>query len=196
MSNDARRDAARIYRETTGGSVAGIFMVGLEDPKCGWGESLVDARHVLVGMLEGAFTRGWLDALAQPADDDGPAEAAAAVPELPEGRLFFRIGDVAEICGVEDYVLRYWETEFPLLSPRRAANGQREYRRRDIALALTIKSLLYEDRYTIAGARKALRAGVKKRRVKLTCDVGAITTAVVQSGAVTEKDMSIQEESK
>ncbi len=79
-------------------------------------------------------------------------------------RLFFRIGDVAEISGVEAYVLRYWETEFATLKPRKGSNGQREYRRKDVELVLEIKRLLYDQKYTIAGARKALRERSKQAR--------------------------------
>ena len=82
-----------------------------------------------------------------------PAEAADR-PEQPRqipDRLFFRIGDVAEVTGVEAYVLRYWETEFPALKPKKTSNGQRQYRRKDVELVLEIKRLLYDDGYTIAG---------------------------------------------
>jgi DNA-binding transcriptional MerR regulator len=76
--------------------------------------------------------------------------SAAAIPD----KLYFRIGDVAELCGVEAYVLRFWETEFPQLKPNKSGTGQRLYRRRDVELALRIKQLLYADGYTIAGARQ------------------------------------------
>ncbi len=72
-------------------------------------------------------------------------------------RVFFRIGDVSQIAGVETHVLRFWESEFPTLNPRKTKSGQRQYRRKDVATVLKIKRLLYEDGYTIAGARKALR---------------------------------------
>jgi DNA-binding transcriptional MerR regulator len=88
-----------------------------------------------------------------------------AQPEIPD-RLFFRIGDVAEISGLEAYVLRYWESEFPMLSPKKASNGHREYRRKDVETILEIKRLLYDEGYTIAGARKALRERTKTRRRK------------------------------
>lgn len=78
-------------------------------------------------------------------------------PEIPD-RLFFKIGDVSDLTGVEAHVLRFWETEFPALSPRKTPSGQRQYRRKDVALVLEIKRLLYDEKYTIAGARKALRS--------------------------------------
>ena len=71
-------------------------------------------------------------------------------------KLYYKIGEVCEIVGVEAYVLRYWETEFTCLSPPKNKAGQRTYRPRDIDLLLQIRKLLYEDGYTIAGARKQL----------------------------------------
>ncbi len=80
-----------------------------------------------------------------------------SAPEIPD-RMFFRIGDVSSIAGVETHVLRFWETEFPALSPAKTAKGQRQYRRKDVETVLAIKRLLYEEGYTIPGARKALRS--------------------------------------
>ena len=74
-------------------------------------------------------------------------------------RLYFKIGDVAEICGVETYVLRFWETQFPQLKPNKSGTGQRLYRKRDVELALDIKRLVHHEGYTIAGARQALESG-------------------------------------
>src|SRR6185295_8266192 len=79
--------------------------------------------------------------------------ASKAIPD----RLYFRIGDVADLVGVKPYVLRYWETEFPMISPQKSASGQRVYRRSDVETVLLIKHLLYEERYSIDGARKRLR---------------------------------------
>jgi len=79
-------------------------------------------------------------------------------------KLFFRIGEVSEIVGVEPHVLRYWESEFKTLRPTRVGSRRRLYRRKDIELILKIKELLYEKKFTIAGAKKAL-AG-KSSRVK------------------------------
>jgi DNA-binding transcriptional MerR regulator len=78
--------------------------------------------------------------------------SAAAIPE----KLFFKIGEVCEIAGVQAHVLRYWETEFPMLQPQKNRAGQRTYRRRDVEMALRIKELLYDEQYTIAGAKKKL----------------------------------------
>jgi DNA-binding transcriptional MerR regulator len=78
--------------------------------------------------------------------------SAAAIPE----KLFFKIGEVCDIAGVQAHVLRYWETEFPMLQPQKNRAGQRTYRRRDVEMALCIKQLLYDEQYTIAGAKKKL----------------------------------------
>ncbi len=81
-----------------------------------------------------------------------PSEAGA----FPH-KLFYKIGEVSRIVDVESYVLRYWEAEFPFLSPRKSKAGQRVYTRRDIDLILQIKRLLYEEKYTIDGVRRRLR---------------------------------------
>ena len=74
---------------------------------------------------------------------------------LPD-KLYFKIGEVSEIIGVEPYVLRYWETEFPALKPSKSRSQQRMYRKRDVELLIEIKRLLYDEMYTIAGAKKQL----------------------------------------
>src|SRR5438094_7921694 len=89
------------------------------------------------------------------------------LPEIPD-KLFFRIGEVCEIVGVEPYVLRFWETEFPNLAPEKSKSGHRVYKRKDIEKVLRIKELLYERGYTIAGARKQLsRSRPKEHRQKI-----------------------------
>jgi len=75
--------------------------------------------------------------------------------EIPD-RLYFRIGDVARICGVEPYVLRFWETQFPNLKPNKGGTGQRLYRRREVELVLEIKRLVHAEGYTLSGARQVL----------------------------------------
>src|ERR1700741_3693180 len=84
-------------------------------------------------------------------------------PVIPD-RLYFKIGDVAQICGVETYVLRFWETQFPQLKPNKSGTGQRLYRKREVELALEIKRLVHEEGYTIAGARQALENGHKRAK--------------------------------
>src|SRR5271154_1771444 len=82
--------------------------------------------------------------------------------EIPN-RLYFRIGDVARICGVEPYVLRFWETQFPALKPNKGGTGQRLYRRREVELAVHIKQLVHHEGYTLAGARQALEGAPRTR---------------------------------
>jgi DNA-binding transcriptional MerR regulator len=84
-------------------------------------------------------------------------------PEIPD-KLYFRIGEVSALLGVETYVLRYWETEFPSLAPKKSGTGHRLYRRKDVELLLRIKHLLYEKRFTIEGARQSLHADSPKSK--------------------------------
>ena len=79
----------------------------------------------------------------------------AIKPQIPS-KLFFKIGQVCELAGVEPFVLRYWETEFPTLAPQKSKTGHRVYRRKDVEMVLRIKNLLYDRGFTIAGARKQL----------------------------------------
>ena len=79
-------------------------------------------------------------------------QAAVMIPE----KIYFKIGEVCDIVGVQAHVLRYWETEFSMLSPQKNRSGQRSYRRKDVETALRIKELLYDEMFTIAGARKKL----------------------------------------
>ena len=79
---------------------------------------------------------------------------------IPE-KLYFRIGEVARLCRLPAYVLRFWETEFPQLKPVKSSTGQRMYRHKDVESVLRIKKLLYEEGFTIAGARQHLRAEIK-----------------------------------
>jgi len=85
------------------------------------------------------------------------SQAAPAIPE----KLFFKIGEVCDIAGVQAHVLRYWESEFPTLAPQKNRAGQRTYRRRDVEMALRIKQLLYDEQYTIAGAKKKLASEIR-----------------------------------
>jgi DNA-binding transcriptional MerR regulator len=80
-------------------------------------------------------------------------------PPIPD-RLYFKIGDVAELCGVETYVLRFWESQFPQLKPNKSGTGQRLYRRRDVEMAMEIKRLVHAEGYTLSGARTVLGRGV------------------------------------
>src|SRR3954449_3069853 len=79
-------------------------------------------------------------------------EPAKIIPD----KLFYKIGEVCEHVGVQPHVLRYWETEFPMLAPQKNRAGQRVYRRKDVEMVLRIRDLLYEEKFTIAGAKKKL----------------------------------------
>lgn len=81
-------------------------------------------------------------------------------------RLYFRIGDVSELLQLPAYVLRFWETEFPQLKPTKSSTGQRMYRRREVELAVRIKTLLYDNGFTIAGAREQLKLEAKPSKAQ------------------------------
>jgi DNA-binding transcriptional MerR regulator len=85
------------------------------------------------------------------------ASASGLDPEIPD-KLYFRIGEVAKLAGIKPYVLRFWESEFGGLGPKKSGTGHRLYRRKDVELVLEIKRLLYEKRFTIEGARKVLES--------------------------------------
>ena len=85
---------------------------------------------------------------------------------LPD-KIYFKIGEVSEIVGVEPYVLRYWETEFDLLKPSKAPSRHRLYKKRDVELLLDIKRLLYSEGFTIEGARKKLKENKKEEKDQL-----------------------------
>jgi DNA-binding transcriptional MerR regulator len=88
-------------------------------------------------------------------------------PSIPD-RLYFKIGDVARICGLETYVLRFWESQFPQLKPNKSGTGQRLYRRRDVELVLEIKRLVQVEGFTLPGARQALDQGPRQREPQAT----------------------------
>jgi DNA-binding transcriptional MerR regulator len=90
----------------------------------------------------------------------------AMTPILPE-KIYFKIGEVSEIVGVEPYVLRYWETEFDVLKPSKAPSKHRLYKKRDVELLLDIKRLLYTEGFTIEGARKKLKESKKEEKDQL-----------------------------
>ena len=91
---------------------------------------------------------------------EATAQQSAEIPD----KLYFRIGEVSRLVGVKAYVLRYWETEFPGLAPKKSGTGHRLYRRKDVVLLLEIKQLLYDKRYTIEGARQHLETRGKQAR--------------------------------
>ena len=91
--------------------------------------------------------------------------AQPAVEQIPD-KLYFRIGEVARLAGIKPYVLRFWETEFPSLGPKKSGTGHRLYRRKEVEMVLEIKRLLYEKRFTIEGARKFLETRGKVEPAK------------------------------
>jgi len=106
-----------------------------------------------------------------------PARSAER-PEIPD-KLYFRIGEVSRLAGIKPYVLRFWETEFSSLGPKKSGKGHRLYRRKDVELVLEIKRLLYEKRYTIEGARKYLEA--RPREVSSKSTEGIAKSAAASS---------------
>jgi len=113
--------------------------------------------------------------------------AAGPMQEIPD-KLYFRIGDVARLAGIKPYVLRFWETEFPSLGPKKSGTGHRLYRRKDVEMVFEIKRLLYEKRFTIEGARKFLetrgkpepgRSAAKSKRRKAQGDLFGVDPAPV-----------------
>ena len=125
-------------------------------------------------------------------------------PEIPD-KLYFRIGDVARLCEVPAYVLRFWETEFPQLKPNKGGTGQRLYRKRDVEMALRIKSLLYDQGYTIPGARQVFKTEVKGKEAAATAEpapapvetpapfLAQAPAPVVDSGAVLRRNAQLRD---
>src|SRR5450631_4598855 len=93
------------------------------------------------------------------------AKSTATDVLIPE-KLYFRIGEVSRLCNLPAYVLRFWETEFPQLKPVKSSTGQRMYRRKDVESVLRIKQLLYEQGFTISGARQQLRTESKSDKTQ------------------------------
>jgi DNA-binding transcriptional MerR regulator len=85
---------------------------------------------------------------------------------IPE-KLYYKIGEVSQITGIEPYILRYWESEFKIVTPMRTNSKQRLYRKKDLELILEIKKLLYEEKFTIAGAKKKLQRMKARREEQL-----------------------------
>jgi DNA-binding transcriptional MerR regulator len=90
--------------------------------------------------------------------------------EIPD-KLYFRIGEVSKLCDLPAYVLRFWESEFPQLKPHKGGTGQRLYRRRDVEMVLRIKNLLYDEGYTIPGARQVFKSELRHKEPQLDLDI-------------------------
>ena len=95
-------------------------------------------------------------------------------------KLYFRIGEVADLCRLPAYVLRFWESEFPQLKPVKSSTGQRMYRRRDVESVLRIKQLLYQQGFTIVGARQQLRSEARTEKGQVTIPFPAQSSAEMQ----------------
>lgn len=104
-------------------------------------------------------------------------------PIIPD-KLYFRIGEAAQLAGVEPYVLRYWETEFPQLAPKKSGTGHRLYRRKEVELILEVKRLLYEKRFTIEGARLYLEQNKKRPAKAAKAVVKPAVVAEAQQGSL------------
>jgi DNA-binding transcriptional MerR regulator len=96
--------------------------------------------------------------------------------EIPD-KLYFRIGEVSRLCDLPAYVLRFWESEFPQLKPHKGGTGQRLYRRRDVETVLHIKSLLYDEGYTISGARQVIKSEQRQKAPQLALDIEVASPA-------------------
>jgi len=96
------------------------------------------------------------------------------VSALPE-KLFFKIGEVAEVAGVRASVLRFWETEFPFLKPVKSSSGQRLYSKNEVDLVLQVKHLLYDEKYTIEGVKKRITTKGKLAKTEDLFDSAAAT---------------------
>lgn len=100
--------------------------------------------------------------------EEAPARPGPGADTVIPDKLYFKIGEVSQVTGVEPYVLRYWESEFRIVSPERSRSRQRLYTRKDLELILEIKRLLYEERYTIEGAKKRLLGRQKSQPQQLS----------------------------
>jgi DNA-binding transcriptional MerR regulator len=101
----------------------------------------------------------------------------ASGSDIPD-KLYFRIGEVAKLCDVPAYVLRFWESEFPQLKPHKGGTGQRLYRRRDVEMALRVKSLLYNEGYTIPGARQVFKSELRQKEPQLALAIDNAPTGI------------------
>jgi DNA-binding transcriptional MerR regulator len=108
---------------------------------------------------------------------ENPAPEGITIPD----KLYFKIGEVTDITGLESYVLRFWESEFPIISPKRTESGQRLYRKSDVESILLIKNLLYVKKFTIEGAKKFLKdTGKPKKAPPPPADIEDIRSELLQ----------------
>ena len=112
---------------------------------------------------------------------------------IPE-KIYFKIGEVCELVDVQAHVLRYWETEFPQLAPQKNRSGQRSYRRKDVEISLRIKELLYDELYTIAGARKKLQNELRENGKSKSGETEHATVATANSSlSLFEDDLTLDD---
>lgn len=112
---------------------------------------------------------------------------------IPE-KIYFKIGEVCELVDVQAHVLRYWETEFPQLAPQKNRSGQRSYRRKDVEISLRIKELLYDELYTIAGARKKLQNELRENGKSKNGETEHATVATANSSpSLFEDDLTLDD---
>jgi DNA-binding transcriptional MerR regulator len=117
--------------------------------------------------------------------------AAVVIPE----KIYFKIGEVCDLVGVQAHVLRYWETEFPMLSPQKNRSGQRSYRRRDVEISLRIKELLYEEMFTIAGAKKKLQGELRETpKLKIVHPEPKRGSAPAEAPGLFDEELTIEDE--
>jgi DNA-binding transcriptional MerR regulator len=119
-------------------------------------------------------------------------------PVIPD-KLYFRIGDVARLCEVPAYVLRFWETEFPQLKPNKGGTGQRLYRKKDVEIALRIKHLLYDEGYTIPGARQVFKAESPRPDTQLrdhTTEPPALEVVATSPGTVSPIEPALPQQAR
>ena len=115
-------------------------------------------------------------------------QTAVVIPE----KIYFKIGEVCDLVGVQAHVLRYWETEFPMLSPQKNRSGQRSYRRRDVEISLRIKELLYDEMFTIAGARKKLQSEMRETtKLKIVSNESGYTSSPDSSPSLFDSEFEI-----
>ncbi|HEY0161703.1 MAG TPA: MerR family transcriptional regulator, partial [Edaphobacter sp.] len=117
-----------------------------------------------------------------------PIRPPSSGPEIPD-KLYFRIGEVAKLCDLPAYVLRFWESEFPQLKPNKGGTGQRLYRRRDVETVLHIKSLLYDEGYTISGARQAIKTEQRQKAPQLPLGIDVEAASQPQQLRKLQKEM-------
>ncbi|HEY5056660.1 MAG TPA: MerR family transcriptional regulator [Acidobacteriaceae bacterium] len=120
----------------------------------------------------------------------GPQHPTGALASAIPDKLYFRIGEVARLCEVPAYVLRFWESEFPQLRPNKGGTGQRLYRRRDVEMALRVKSLLKEEGYTIPGARAVMKSEFRGKDSARGKDNDSPQLSLIDSGPSAAKPAS------